>query len=77
MQDQPVYYDIVVQGHIEEKRAAWFDGVTIKNMPSGHTELSGLLRDQAQLHGILNRIRDLGLTLIEVRQRKYTLPDSS
>jgi len=59
---------IRVKGHLYPTRrwADWFGGLTIENQPNGEAVLSGLLPDQAALYGILNRIRDLGLTLVSV-----------
>jgi hypothetical protein len=59
---------IRVKGHLCPTRrwADWFGDLTIENRPNGEAVLSGLLPDQAALYGILNRIRDLGLTLVAV-----------
>jgi hypothetical protein len=59
---------IRVKGHLypSDRWAEWFGGLTIENQPDGEALLSGLLPDQAALHGVLNRIRDLGLTLVSV-----------
>jgi hypothetical protein len=45
----------------------WFEGMTITNLPHGEAELTGTLVDQAALHGVLLRVRDLGLSLLSVR----------
>ena len=52
--------------YIEEGWSAWFDDLTISHTTDGTTVLSGAVRDQAALHGLLARVRDLGLTLISV-----------
>lgn len=57
---------IRVKGHLSDRWSDWFGGLTIENQPDGEAVLSGLLPDQAALHGVLNRIRDLGLTLVAV-----------
>lgn len=61
-------YDIRVAGHLIEDGTDWFEGVCIRRERNGETTLSGVL-DQAALHGVLARIRDLGLTLVAVSRR--------
>ena len=61
----PELYDIRVAGHLSESCAARFEGLSMRFGPEGETVLSGVL-DQAALHGVLMRIRDLGLKLISV-----------
>jgi hypothetical protein len=63
--ERPVY-QIRVQGIIGPQWSAWFDDLEIEPLPDGETLLSGPLVDQAALHGILARIRDLNLPLISV-----------
>lgn len=69
--DQPIAYEIEIQGRLEERWSRWFDDmdITVKNQPSGPTVtiLSGMVVDQAALHGLLNRIRDLGIPLLSVQ----------
>jgi len=60
------YYEIRVRGHLEARWANQFDGLTITLEENGSTLLSGPLADQAALHGILKKVRDLGLTLLSV-----------
>ena len=66
------YYEIRVEGRLEAERAAWFEGLTISvESPEGcptTTVLRGLVADRAALHGLLSRIRDLGLHLLLVRR---------
>ncbi len=64
--DDPARYRICVKGQLSEQWATWFDGLTLENLPDGHAVLSGRLPDQSALYGALNRIRDIGLTLISV-----------
>ena len=59
-------YEIRVAGHIGQSWSTWLEGLTIRHTPEGHTLLSGPLVDQAALHGVLQKIHDLGLTLIAV-----------
>ncbi len=61
------YYHICVQGHLDERWLRWFEGLDISLRPAGETVISGVM-DQAALHGVLNRIRDMGLELIAVRR---------
>jgi hypothetical protein len=64
--DKPIFYQIKVKGHLDDTWADWFDGLIISNQENGQALISGHLQDQAALHGILNRISNLGLTLISV-----------
>lgn len=64
--DNPTLYQIKVKGHLDETLASWFEGFTISNQEGGNAVLTGHIEDQAALHGILNRISNLGLTLISV-----------
>lgn len=67
-------YLIRVEGHLRPEWSAWFDGMTIAHEPGGHSTISGPVADQSALHGLLIRVRDLGLVLVAV-QRLDTLPD--
>jgi len=59
-------YQIKVKGHLDDFLTGWFDGLTVSNLEDGDSILSGPLSDQAALHGVINKIRDLGLTLLAV-----------
>ena len=61
-------YEIRLQGHLEARWAAWFDGLSLTHQSDGTTVLSGPIVDQAALHGVLTRVRDVGLPLIAVMQ---------
>jgi hypothetical protein len=61
-------YEIRVQGHIEASWSSWFDGLSLHHEGNGDTVLRGTIVDQAALHGVLGRIRDLGLPLVSVRR---------
>ena len=63
----PQLYEIRVAGHLSENWAARFEGLTMRHDPVGETVLFGML-DQSALHGVLVRIRDLGLNLISVNR---------
>lgn len=60
------YYDIRLKGHLDDHWSAWFDNLTIRNEANGEMVLHGPLADQAALHGVLIRIRDLGLPLLAI-----------
>ena len=59
-------YEIRIKGHLDKSWADWFDWITIIHEDNGETLLTGKLPDQAALHGLLNRLRDLGVQLISV-----------
>jgi hypothetical protein len=61
-------YEIRLQGHLDARWARWFDGLTLSHQPDGTTVIAGEVEDQAALHGLLSRVRDLGLPLITVTQ---------
>jgi len=63
---QPAIYRIRIQGQLDSQWADWFDEMTITFEEDGTTLLSGPVVDQAALHGLLKKIRDLGLTLISI-----------
>ncbi len=62
----PVHYELRVQGHLDEHWSTWFDGMALVREDDGTTTLRGLVADQAALHGLLAKVRDLGTTLISV-----------
>jgi hypothetical protein len=59
-------YQITVKEYLEESWSAWFDGLTITHSTDGTTILAGPVRDQTALHGLLAKLRDLGLTLVAI-----------
>jgi hypothetical protein len=61
-------YEIRLSGRLHERWDAWFDGLTVMHRDDGTTVISGRLADQAALHGLLQRVRDLGLPLISVTE---------
>jgi len=67
-QYEPGWYEIRLKGHLDDRWADWFEGLTITREESGQTLLVGPVVDQAALHGLLRRVRDLGLPLLSVRQ---------
>ncbi len=62
----PEYYEIKVKGHLDQRWSDWFESMELKHLEGNETLLSGPLTDQAALHGLIERIRDLNLTLISV-----------
>ncbi len=63
---EPGFYEIRIKGHLEDRWAAWFGGLTITLEDNGDTLLSGPVVDQAALHGMLRKVRDLGMPLLSV-----------
>jgi len=61
-------YEIRLKGHLGARRADWFEGMTITLEEDGNTLLSGPVADQSALHGLLKKVRDLGLSLLSVNQ---------
>jgi hypothetical protein len=59
-------YELRVEGHLDAHWSAWFGGLTLTREDDGTTTLSGPVTDQAELHGLLARIRDLGAPLLSV-----------
>ncbi|WP_047866647.1 hypothetical protein [Rubrobacter aplysinae] len=66
--DQPVVYEIRVRGHLGREWTDWFEGLTITPGDGGDTLLSGPVVDQAALHGLMRKVRDLGLPLVSVNR---------
>jgi hypothetical protein len=62
----PIVYEIRIKGHLGCQWKDWFDGLTITLEENGETLLCGPLEDQAALHGVLKKVRDLGLPLLSV-----------
>jgi hypothetical protein len=73
----PVVYQIKIKGHLEERWAEWFEEMTFTHEKDGTTTLYGPLPDQAALHSILRKIRDLNLQLISVKQVKLDAEDET
>lgn len=71
----PTLYHITIQGRLDAQWSDWFDGLTITNEANGQAVLAGTIVDQAALHGLLVKIRDLGLPLIAVQPAAMDEPD--
>jgi hypothetical protein len=76
-QDDADRYEIRVQGHLESRWSAWFDGLEVTHQLDGTTVISGLVADQAALHGLLQKVRDMGLPLVSVTSRNPDEADVS
>jgi hypothetical protein len=63
-------YEIRVQGYLDQRWSEWFDGLAITYDGDGNTVLSGPLVDEAALHGVLIKVRDLALPLLAVSRKK-------
>jgi hypothetical protein len=70
-------YEIRLTGHLDTRWAAWFDGLTVSHEIDGTTVISGPIADQAALHGVLQRVRDLGLPLVSVIRMEPAQPDTT
>jgi hypothetical protein len=75
--DQPMIYHIRIKGHLGQHWTGWFGGLTVTLEDNGETLLTGPVVDQAALHGLLKRVRDLGLPLISVSPVKPGQADAS
>jgi hypothetical protein len=73
--DQLMVYQIRIKGHLVQKWTDWFEGLTITVEENGATLLTGRVIDQAALHGILKKIRDLGMPLLSVNVVDLNQPD--
>jgi hypothetical protein len=72
----PGRYEIRLKGHLDTRWAAWFDGLTLTHASDGTTIIRGPVTDQAALHGLLQKVRDLGLPLVSVTQVEPDQPNA-
>ena len=63
----PTSYRLRVDGHLDARWSSWFAGLTLTPESDGTTSLTGVVADQAQLHGLLAKVRDLGVVLLSVQ----------
>lgn len=70
--ERPVVYQIRIRGHLGQQWLAWFEGLTITLEEDGNTLLTGPLADQAALHGLLKKVRDLGIPLLSIHSVEPT-----
>jgi len=75
--DESGRYEIRLKGHLNNRWADWFEGLTITLEDQGDTLLTGPVVDQAALHGLLKRVRDLGMPLVSVSPIEPGLADQS
>jgi hypothetical protein len=66
--DRPAHYEIRVRGVLDRHWSGWFDGLQVSSDEPGQTLIAGPVVDQAALHGLLAKVRDLGLPLLSVRR---------
>lgn len=66
--DEPMIYQIRIEGHLDAQWTGWFDGLTITLEETGDTLLTGPVVDQTALHGLLKKVRDLGMPLLSVNR---------
>jgi hypothetical protein len=64
----PARYELRVEGHLDEHWSTWFGGMALTREADGTTTLRGVVTDQAELHGLLANVRDIGATLISVER---------
>jgi hypothetical protein len=74
---QPTVYQIRIKGHLGRHWTDWFGGLTITALDNGETLLTGPVIDQAALHGVLKKVRDLGMPLLSVMRVKSGQADTS
>ena len=64
--DQPTLYEIKLRGYLDHQWTDWFGGLAVTHEDNGDTRLTGPLVDQAALHGLLRKVRDLGIPLLSI-----------
>ena len=74
---QPIIYQIRIQGHLGSEWTDWFGGLSVTLEDNGDTLLTGSVIDQAALHGLLRKVRDLGMPLLSVNCLQTGQTDTS
>jgi hypothetical protein len=74
--NSPLVYEIRIKGRLGRQWSEWFEGMTVTSLDNGETFITCLVADQAALHGLLRKVRDLGLPLISVNYIQPHQPDS-
>ena len=75
--DESGLYEIRIKGHLDDRWSDWFGGLTITLEDNGDTLLTGPVVDQAALHGLLKKVRDLGMPLVSVSPLEHSQADQS
>ena len=75
-QHEPGRYEIRLEGHLDARWAAWFDGLNLSHERDGTTVIHGPVVDQAALYGLLRKVRDVGLPLVSVSRVDPDHPDA-
>jgi len=68
-------YEIRLKGHLDSRWVTWFDGLTLTTCSDGTTTIQGVVVDQSALHGLLQKVRDVGVPLISVNRVEPMQPD--
>jgi hypothetical protein len=74
---EPGRYTLRIKGHLDNRWAGWFEGLTITLEDNGETLLTGAVVDQAALHGLIRKVRDLGMPLLSVNRIEPSQRDVS
>ena len=74
--DEPARYEIRIKGHLDTRWADWFEGLTITALDNGQTLLTGMVVDQAALHGLLRKVRDVAMPLLSVSRVRPSQADA-
>jgi hypothetical protein len=75
--NEPELYEIRIKGYLDDRWAGWFEGLTITLEENGNTLLTGPVMDQAALHGLLKKVRDMGMPLVSVSPVEPGLADAA
>jgi len=68
-------YELIIAGHLDDRSKTWFEGMAVALSADGNTKICGTIKDKAQLHGIISRVRDLGLELISLQKKEMDRMD--